>query len=90
MFGATNLVKSRDKEDWVYMAYGIAFVRAGSWNFDNELARINVIFGVDIISSSSHTGNHKNNFFVLAEGPTYGINGSFDSPEKNLLFTLLR
>ena len=33
-------------------------------------------------SSSSHTDNWKNNFLVLGEGPTYGINGSFDSPDK--------
>ena len=25
---------------------------------------------------------NKNNFLVLGEGPTYGINGSFGSPEK--------
>ena len=33
-------------------------------------------------SSSSHTDNRKNNIFVLGEGPTYDINGSFGSPEK--------
>ena len=26
--------------------------------------------------SSSHADNHKNNFLVLGEGATYGINGS--------------
>ena len=33
-------------------------------------------------SSSSYAENHKNNFFVLGEVPTFGINGSFGSPEK--------
>ena len=47
------------------------------------LARNNVIFGVDN-SSSSHTDNHKNNFLVLAKGPTYDINGSFGSAEKRV------
>ena len=39
------------------------------------------IFGVDN-SSSSHSDNRKNNFLILGEGPTYGINGSFGSAEK--------
>ena len=38
-------------------------------------------FGVDN-SSSSHSENRNNNFLVLGEGPVYGINGSFGSPEK--------
>ena len=38
-------------------------------------------FGVDN-SSSSHSENRNNNFLVLGEGPIYGINGSFGSPEK--------
>ena len=41
------------------------------------LLRMFVNFGVDN-SSSSHTDNCKNNFLVLGEGPTYGINGSFE------------
>ena len=36
-------------------------------------------------NSSSHTDNRKNNFLVLGEGPTYGINGSFGSSEKNFV-----
>ena len=49
-----------------------------------------MIFGVDN-SSSSRADNRKNNFLVLGEGPTYGINGSFESPEKkfNINFTKL-
>ena len=39
--------------------------------------------GVDN-SSSTHFDNRKNNFLILDEGPTYGINGSFGSPEKKL------
>ena len=40
-----------------------------------------IIFGVHI-SSSSRSENRKNNFLILGEGTTYGINGSFGSPEK--------
>ena len=54
-----------------------------------EFARNVVIFGVDN-SSSSHADNHINNFLVLDEGPTLGINGSFGSPVKKfrINFTL--
>ena len=53
----------------------------GSWSFNNDFARNVVIFGVDN-GSSSHSDNRKNNFLILHEGQTYGINGSSGSPEK--------
>ena len=31
-----------------------------------------------------YTNNLKNNFLVLSEGDTFGINGSFSAPEKKL------
>ena len=49
--------------------------------FNNSFARNIIIFGVDNISSS-HADNRKNNFLVLGDGPTFGINGSFGSPGK--------
>ena len=81
MFGATNVVKSRDKEKYVYGGYGITFHSGGSWTFDNDFARNFIIFGVDN-SSSSHVDNGKNNFLVLREDWTYGINGSLDAPKR--------
>ena len=59
------------------------FGGAGSWSFDNDTARNVLIFGVDN-RSSSYVENRKNNFLVLGEGPTFRINGSFGSPEKNV------
>ena len=50
-------------------------------SFDNDIARNVIIFGVHN-SSSSHADNHKNNFLVLSEGISSGINGRFRSPEK--------
>ena len=44
-----------------YNNWRIAFEEAGSWSFGNEFARNVGIFGVDN-SSSSHTGNLKNDF----------------------------
>ena len=40
-----------------------------------------LIFGVDN-SSTTYTDNHKNDFSMLSERE-FGINGSFDAPEKN-------
>ena len=48
---------------------------------NNGSARNVIMFDVDN-SSSSHTDNQKNEFLVLGEGPTFGINRSFGSPEK--------
>ena len=81
LFGATNIVKNCDKEKDLYSGYGITFDSAGSWSFDNDFARNVIVFGVDN-SSSSHADTRKNNFLVLGEGPTYGVNGGFRSPEK--------
>ena len=67
----------------VYSRFGITFDRVGSWSFDNDFARHGIIFGVDN-SSSSNSDNRKNNFLLLGEGPTYGINGSFESSEKKI------
>ena len=63
----------------MYGGYRITFDSAGSWSFDN--ARKVVIFGVDN-SSSSHADDCKNNFLMLGESSTFGINGNFGSPEK--------
>ena len=76
LIGATNIVKNSNKEKFVYSGYGITFGSAGSWSFGNDFARNVVIFGVYNSSSSD------NNFLILAESPTYGINGTFGSPKK--------
>ena len=54
----------------------------------NGSARNVIMFDVDT-SSSSHTDNQKNDFLVLGEGPTFGINRSFGSPEKSLVLILV-
>ena len=82
LFRATSVVKNSDKEKYVYSGYRTTFANAGcSWSFDNDIARNVIIFGVHN-SSSSHADNHKNNFLVLSEGISSGINGRFCSPEK--------
>ena len=78
LFGATNIVKNSGKEKYVYNGYGIAFDSAGSWSFNKDFARDVRMFCV----YNSSLSLRKNNFLILGEGPTYGINGSFAAPEK--------
>ena len=83
LFGATSVVKNSDKKKYVYSGYGIIFDSAGSWIFDNDFSRnVMIIVGVDN-SSSSHADKRKNDFVMLAEGPTFEINGIFGLSEKN-------
>ena len=89
LFGATGIVQNSDKEKHVYSGYRITFDSAGFWSFDNDSAKNIIIFGVDSIPSS-HAENRKNNFLILSEGPTYGINESFGLLEKSLVLTLLK
>ena len=39
LFGATSIVQNSDKENWVYVGYGIPFDRKGKWSFNNNYAR---------------------------------------------------
>lgn len=61
--------------------YGVSVDKTDSWNFGDESARNDVIFGV-YNSSSACTDNRKNNFLMLGEEPTDDINGGAASIEK--------
>ena len=65
----------------MYSSYRITFDRKGEWSFGNDSARNVIIFGVDN-NWSSHTVNVYNDFLILGEGPSFGINGSFGALEK--------
>ena len=66
---------------FTYNGWRITFDREGFWSFDNDTARIAVTFDVGN-SSSSDTDNRKNNFLVLGEGLSQGINDSTCSLEN--------
>ena len=66
MFGATNIVKTSDREKYVYSGYGIAFDGKGSWSFSDDFGRNVIISGVDN-SSSSHTANLTTDFLISGE-----------------------
>ena len=86
LFRATGIVKNNNKQKYVSSGYRIKFDSAGSCSFDNDTAKTFVIFSV-VNSSSFHADNRKNNSLVLGEGPTFGINGNFGSPEKKFSFS---
>ena len=81
LFGTVKLVRNADKSKFTYNDRGIAFDGEVMWSFANDFGRNVVIFGVDN-TSSSHTDNQKNNFLVLGEGPTDGINDTTGAAEK--------
>ena len=88
LFEATNIVKASDNEKHVYSGYGIKFDSTGSWSFGNTVTRNSVVFCVD--SGSPFLADYrKDKFLVVRERPTYGINGSFGSPEKVLALLFL-
>ena len=65
----------------MYSGYGITFDSEDWWSCCNGTSRNVIAFGVDS-STSSHAENCKTNFLILDFGPTFGINGSFGSPEQ--------
>ena len=67
----------------------ITFDSTGSWSFGNDFAKNVVIFGVDN-SSSCHADNHKNNFLILIEVPTYDINRVLVHQRKSLVLILVK
>ena len=79
LFGANDIVRNSDKEEYDYNGYGITFDGKGSWSFGNELSGDVVSFGVDNSSSSlrqwriqryfGHTVTYTTNF--LGETATY-------------------
>ena len=73
----------------MYSGYGISSDGKGSWSFNVDFARNATIFRVDN-SSSSDTDNLKNDFLILGEGDTFGINGSFGASEKKLIIILVK
>ena len=85
----TNIAKNSDKSKWMYSGYGLAFDGESKASLGNESARNVVICGIDN-SSPSHINNRKNDYLVLGERDTFGINESFGAPEKILVLILVK
>ena len=81
LFSVTNIVENSNKGNYVYSGYLIAFDGEDSRSFGNDFVGNVEMFGV-ANSSSSNNDDYKNNFLVLGEGDTSGINGSLGALKK--------
>ena len=88
MFSLTNIVENSNKGKYVYSGYLIAFDGEDSRSFGNDFVGNVEMFGV-ANSSSSNNDDYKNNFLVLGEGDTSGINGSLGALKKKKLMLIL-
>ena len=73
----------------MYSGYEITFYGAGSWSFDNEIARNVINFGADN-SSSFHADNHKHNFLVLVNVQLSELIEDFIHKRKSLVSVLVK
>ena len=89
MLGTVKLVRNEIKSKFTYNDRRITFDGEDSWTFGNNFAGNVLISSVDN-SSSSHTDNQKNNFLVLGEVPTQGINDSTGAAEKKFALALVK
>ena len=81
-FGATNIVKTNDKEKYVHSDYRVAFD-------GNLVMNLLEVLMIEVDNSSlSHTDNLKYEFLILSEVDTFGINRSFGAPERKFLLIL--
>ena len=93
-FGSVKLTKNDDIDKYGYSGYGIGFDRETSFSIGNETGK-NVIFGVDM-SSSSKIDNRKKDILILGKGPTQGLEHtlsvaklcSINFTKKNIKFCL--
>ena len=67
MFGAVNLTKHADVDQYKYSGYGVGFDRKGEFSFGSTgFGRNVIIFGLDM-SSVVHANNKTKNILVLGK-----------------------
>ena len=81
LFGAVNLTKNDDFDQYKYSGYGIGFDRKGQFSFGNGFGGNAIVLGVDS-TNSSHANNKTNKILVLGKDFTQGINGTTLYAEK--------
>ena len=67
LFGTVSLTKNADIDQYKYSGYGIGFDRHGEFSFGNGLGKNCIIFGADLLGSSSHANNKKIIFLPLVK-----------------------
>ena len=82
MFGAVNLTKHVDIDQYKYSGYGIGFNRKGEFSFgSNEFGRNVIILGADT-SSFIYANNRTKNILVLGKDFIQGLNNTTIYAEK--------
>ena len=99
LFGSVKLTKNADPDKHKYSGYGIGFVSLSEFLFTNgRMGKNVIIFGADM-SSSVHVDNKGKDIFILAEGPTQGLDDitltaevkypiNFTQPRKRIAISL--
>ena len=65
MFGAVELTKHIDIDQYKYSRCGIGFERKGFFSIGDEVGKNVIIFGIDM-SSSPYIDSKKKDIFILA------------------------
>ena len=88
LFGSVKLTKNADIDKYEYSGHGIGFDRETSFSIDNETDKNELIFGVDM-SSSTKLDKIKKDILILGKGPTQGLGSTL--VQKNCIqLSLLR
>ena len=82
LFGAFNMTKHADIDQYKYSGYGIGFDRKGEFSFgSNGFGRNIIIFGADM-SSAVHANNKTKNILVLGKDFVQGLDNTTIYAEK--------
>ena len=82
LFGAVNLTKHADIDQYKYSGYGIGFDRKGEFSFGiNGFGKNGIILGADM-SSSVHANNKTKNILVLGNDFVQGLGNTTIYAEK--------
>ena len=82
MFGAVNLTKHADIDQYKHSGYGIGFHRKGEFSFGGNRFRKNVINFCEDMSSSVHVNNTTKNILVLGKDFVQGLDNKTIYAEK--------
>ena len=81
LFGAVELARGTDIDNYKYFGYWIEFDRKGFFSIGDEVGRNVIVFGVDM-SWSPHIDNKGKDILILGKGSTQGLGEHSLTAEK--------